>query len=155
MQRTIQRTTRAFPRHSTYRHSTFTKWRHAAAVCVLLVAPTGAAWAGDTSPQAQLQRWSAEAGQSGVAQRGQSFFTQKHGGEWSCASCHHAPPTRAGEHAVTGKSIRPMAPAFNANAFTSTRKVDKWFRRNCGDVLGRECSALEKADVLAYLLSLH
>jgi hypothetical protein len=32
--------------------------------------------------------------------------------------------------------------------------VDKWFARNCKDVLGRECSALEIADVLAYLANL-
>jgi hypothetical protein len=33
-------------------------------------------------------------------------------------------------------------------------KVDKWFRRNCNDVLERECSAAEKADVLAYVIQL-
>ncbi|MFP5443986.1 MAG: DUF1924 domain-containing protein, partial [Betaproteobacteria bacterium] len=36
-------------------------------------------------------------------------------------------------------------------AFTDTAKVDKWFRRNCNDVLSRECTAMEKADVLAYV----
>jgi len=66
----------------------------------------------------------------------------------------HAPPTATGKHASTGKSIAPLAPAFNPKAFTETAKVDKWFRRNCKDVLARECSAAEKADVLAYLNSL-
>jgi len=33
-------------------------------------------------------------------------------------------------------------------------KVEKWFRRNCNDVMGRECTAGEKADVLAWLLTL-
>jgi hypothetical protein len=47
-----------------------------------------------------------------------------------------------------------MAPAFNPQRFTDAAKVDKWFRRNCKDVLARECSAAEKADVLAWLLSL-
>jgi Domain of unknown function (DUF1924) len=42
----------------------------------------------------------------------------------------------------------------NPKAFTDSAKVDKWFRRNCKDVLARECSAGEKADVLAYLNSL-
>ncbi len=64
------------------------------------------------------------------------------------------PPTTRGQHASTGKPIAPLAPAFNREAFTDTAKVDKWFRRNCKDVLSRECSAGEKADVLAYLLSL-
>jgi hypothetical protein len=30
--------------------------------------------------------------------------------------------------------------------------VEKWFRRNCNDVLGRTCTPSEKADVMAYLL---
>lgn len=111
-------------------------------------------WAGDTTPQAQLAEWSAQAGRAGDAASGATFFSNKHGREWACANCHHTPPTREGAHAVTGKVIRPLAPAFNPQAFTSSRKVNKWFRRNCGDVLGRECSSVEKADVMAYLLSL-
>lgn len=113
-----------------------------------------AAHAADTSPAAQLAQWSAQAGTPGNAARGQTFFNTKHGGEWSCASCHGTPPTTQGKHASTGKPIAPLAPAFNPKAFTDTAKVDKWFRRNCKDVLARECSAGEKADVLAYLNSL-
>lgn len=113
-----------------------------------------AAHAADTSPAAQLAQWSAQAGTPGNAARGQTFFNTKHGGEWSCASCHGTPPTKDGKHANTGKVIAPLAPAFNAKAFTDTAKVDKWFKRNCNDVLSRECSAVEKADVLAYLNSL-
>ncbi|AOW15114.1 cytochrome C [Hydrogenophaga crassostreae] len=112
------------------------------------------ALAADTSPAAQLQHWSTQAGSPGNAQRGQTFFNTRHGAEWSCASCHGTPPTAQGKHANTGKSISPLAPAFNPKAFTDTAKVDKWFRRNCNDVLSRECSAGEKADVLAYLNSL-
>ena len=111
-------------------------------------------WAGDTSAPQQQVRWSAEAGTPASAERGRSFFVDRHGGEWSCASCHGSPPTAEGKHASTGKRIPPLAPAFNAKAFADTAKVDKWFRRNCKDVLSRECSAAEKADVLAYLNSL-
>ena len=124
------------------------------AVTVALALLTGSAFAGDTTPAAQLQRWSAQAGAPGNARQGQAFFSARHGTEWSCASCHGTPPTRQGEHASTGKPIAPLAPAFNAKAFTSTAKTEKWFRRNCKDVLSRECSASEKADVLAYLISL-
>lgn len=113
--------------------------------------PAAAALAGDTSPAQQLQYWSTQAGKPGAADRGQAFFTTRHGGEWSCASCHGSPPTSQGRHASTGKTIAPLAPAFNPRAFTDTARVDKWFRRNCKDVLERECTALEKADVLAYL----
>jgi hypothetical protein len=110
--------------------------------------------AADTSASQQLERWSAQAGSAGLAERGRAFFTSRHGGEWSCASCHGNPPVKEGKHASTGKAIDPMAPAFNPRAFSDTAKVDKWFRRNCNDVLQRECSATEKADVLAWLLSL-
>jgi Domain of unknown function (DUF1924) len=96
----------------------------------------------------------AQAGAPGKADRGQAFFTAKHGKEWSCSSCHGQPPTAKGKHASTGKVIEPLAPAANPAAFTDAAKVDKWFRRNCKDVLARECSAAEKADVLAYLISL-
>lgn len=108
-----------------------------------------------TSPAQLQQRYQAEAGSMPQAARGQAFFTSRHGGEWSCASCHHATPTRAGRHAVTGKTLSPLAPAFNPQAFTDERHVEKWFRRNCKDVVQRECSAAEKADVLAWLRSLN
>lgn len=88
------------------------------------------------------------------AQRGQRFFADKHGRDWSCASCHTGTPTASGKHAVTGKIIEPLAPAANPARFTRQAKVEKWFKRNCNDVLGRACTAEEKGDVLAYLLSL-
>ena len=118
----------------------------------LMLSP--AAQAADTSAAEQLQRWSAQAGAPGNVGKGEIFFNSRQGGEWSCASCHGTPPTTQGKHANTGKVIAPLAPAFNPKAFTVTAKVDKWFRRNCNDVLKRECSAGEKADVLAYLNSL-
>ncbi|GGY19393.1 DUF1924 domain-containing protein [Paludibacterium paludis] len=114
----------------------------------------GMASAADTSPAAQLQRWNRLAGSPGQAARGQLFFTKKHGAQWSCASCHGESPTIPGKHANTGKTLPPLAPAFNPQALTDQAKVDKWLRRNCNDVLGRECSALEKADVTAFLVSL-
>ena len=124
----------------------------AASACLVLL--QGAAQAADTSPAQQLERFSAQASTPGQAERGRVFFTSRQGGEWSCASCHGNPPTQPGKHASTGKSIDPMAPAANPKVFTDTAKVDKWFRRNCKDVLQRECSAGEKADVLAYLIGL-
>ena len=84
--------------------------------------------------------------------RGEAFFTARHGNEWSCSSCHGSPPTGQGKHAKTGKAIAPLAPKANAERFTDAATVEKWFRRNCNDVLGRACTASEKADVLAYLL---
>jgi hypothetical protein len=88
------------------------------------------------------------------AQRGAAFFKTNHGREWSCASCHTQNPATPGRHAKTDKPITPLAPAANAERFTRADKVEKWFRRNCNDVLGRACTASEKGDVLAYLMSL-
>ena len=124
------------------------------ALVVFCALHTLAAHAADTSPAQQLSYWTTQAGGSAQADRGQALFNQRQGGEWSCASCHGTPPTAQGKHASTGKSIAPLAPAFNVRAFTDTAKVNKWFKRNCKDVLSRECSAQEKADVLTYLINL-
>ncbi len=118
----------------------------------LIAAVSAPVWA--VTPAEQLAGYSAQAGSPGNVARGQAFFTQKHGGEWSCASCHNASPGTSGRHANTGKVLAPLAPAFNPERFTDARKTEKWFRRNCNDVLNRECSAGEKADVMAYLLSI-
>ena len=85
--------------------------------------------------------------------RGEQFFKAKHGKEWSCASCHTDNPAAPGKHANTGKDVQPLAPAANAERFTDMAKVEKWFKRNCNDVLGRVCTPLEKGDVLSYLLT--
>lgn len=112
------------------------------------------AWAQATTPAAQLQRWQAAAGAPGDAARGQKLFNTKAGNDVSCASCHGSPPTGPSRHASTGKPIDALAPAFNSERFADQAKADKWFRRNCKDVFSRECSAAEKADLMAYLLSL-
>jgi Domain of unknown function (DUF1924) len=106
------------------------------------------------TPAEQLARFSAAAGSAANPARGQQFFTSTHGREWSCSSCHGAVPVGPGKHASTGKVIGPMAPAANAERFTDSAKTEKWFRRNCNDVVGRECTPSEKADLLAWLLTL-
>jgi len=87
------------------------------------------------------------------AARGESFFKATHGKEFSCASCHSGNPAAPGKHASTGKDILPLAPSANAERFSDPAKVEKWFKRNCNDVLGRICTAQEKGDVLTYLLT--
>lgn len=106
-------------------------------------------------PPAQiLQGYAAQAGTAPVPAQGQRFFTTRHGREWACATCHGAVPTGNGQHAATGKTIAPLAPAFNPERFTDAAKTEKWFRRNCADVVGRACTASEKADVLSWLMTL-
>jgi len=129
---------------------TFTFFRRCLAGASLVLAP----WTYATTPAEQLAGYSAQAGAPAQAARGQQLFTTRHGKDWTCASCHTASPTVEGQHASTGKAISPLAPAFNPARFTDAAKTEKWFRRNCNDVLARECSAAEKADVLAWLISL-
>lgn len=124
------------------------------AVPAVLAASAVLAQAADTTAALQMRRFSDASRSPADAERGRVFFNSRHGGDWSCASCHDNPPTAPARHASTGKTIAPLAPAFNPERFTDTAKVDKWFRRNCNDVLKRECTAAEKADVLAWLLKL-
>jgi hypothetical protein len=105
------------------------------------------------TPTDLLSRYAAKGAASPSADRGRVFFTSRHGDAWSCSSCHGEVPNGVGRHAATGKSIEPLAPAANAERFTDEARVEKWFRRNCKDVVGRECTAAEKADVLAWLLT--
>jgi len=91
------------------------------------------------------------------AAAGQAFFQGTHSGGKpdtpSCTTCHTSDPRAMGKTRA-GKPIDPMAASANPNRFTDPAKVEKWFLRNCNSVLGRECTANEKADVLAYLKSI-
>ena len=122
----------------------------AAVLACAAIAPVAHA----TTPAEQLAGYTAQAGAPAVPARGQQFFNTRHGREWTCASCHGALPTHASKHVSTGKTISALAPAFNPERFTDSAKTEKWFRRNCNDVAARECTAAEKADVLAWLLAL-
>lgn len=124
-------------------------------VCVASV--LFAADAGALTPAELLRGYEVSARQASPsfpgfsAARGRALFDATHGREWSWSSCHTQDPAGPGHHAKTGKAIAPLSPAANPDRFTSETQVEKWFRRNCNDVLGRECTE-EKGDVLAYLL---
>jgi cytochrome c553 len=105
-------------------------------------------------PAELLAAYTAQSGAPAAPARGEQLFKTPQGREWSCASCHGAVPTLPGQHAATGKRIGSLAPAFNPERFTDAAKAEKWFRRNCNDVMGRECTAAEKGDVLAWLMTL-
>ncbi|MBX3687046.1 MAG: DUF1924 domain-containing protein [Rhodocyclaceae bacterium] len=70
----------------------------------------------------------------------------------SCSQCHGDKPRNAGR-TPTGKSIEPMAVSATPTRYTDAAKVEKWFRRNCNEVLGRACTPAEKGDWLAYMIS--
>jgi len=126
------------------------RWATATVLACATLLPAAQA----ATPTELLTGYAAQAGSAPVPARGQEFFTRTHGKEWSCSTCHGAVPTQTGKHASTGKPIGALAPAFNAERFTDKAKTEKWFRRNCNDVVGRECTPSEKADVLSWLITL-
>lgn len=71
--------------------------------------------------------------------------------ERSCSSCHGDNLKKNSKHIKTNKIIKPMAPSVNPERLTKVRKIQKWFKRNCKWTLGRECTATEKANLLAYI----
>jgi hypothetical protein len=114
------------------------------------------AWAAET-PASLMAHYAQAAGipvAALSATRGAALYRTEHPGRngqnISCSSCHTASPKQPGKTRV-GKRIEPLAPAANPERFTDAAKVEKWFRRNCMDVLQRECSAQEKGDFIAWL----
>jgi hypothetical protein len=88
------------------------------------------------------------------ADRGRVFWTSTHTGSnpdtRSCTACHTQDPHAIGQTRA-GKTIQPMAVSSNPERFTDVHKVEQWFTRNCKTVLGRECTPVEKGDVITYL----
>jgi cytochrome c peroxidase len=70
----------------------------------------------------------------------------------ACATCHSEKPSAEGRNVRTGKPILPMAVSANAKRFTDREETEKWFARNCKEVLGRACTATEKGDFAAWLI---
>ncbi|MFO1292392.1 MAG: DUF1924 domain-containing protein [Rubrivivax sp.] len=126
-----------------------------AALCAALALLATAPAARALSATELLAEYTKAAGAASV-ERGQKFFATNFGKTlgFSCASCHGEQPTRSGRDQVTEKPIAPLAPAANPQRFTDRARVDHMFRLNCRDVVGRDCTAQEKADVLAWLVSL-
>jgi hypothetical protein len=90
---------------------------------------------------------------AGEAMWGRAYTDSKTGETRRCSSCHGTDLRQAGKHATTGKPIEPMAPSANPSRLTDIAKIEKWFLRNCKWTLGRECSAQEKGDFLAFIKS--
>lgn len=95
------------------------------------------------------------AGAPDVAKASRDWATEVavNGKKMSCATCHGTDLTRPGKHHKTGKVIEPMSRKVNANRLTDAKKIRKWFKRNCNDTWGRECTAQEKTDFLTFLLT--
>jgi len=120
---------------------------------------TGTAIASAATPAQLLETYTAEAakqtpGFAPSAQRGAQLYAKRFTVSDkmpACTACHTDNPAQAGRHVVTGKAIKPLAPRAEPARFTDPAKAEKWFSRNCGEVVGRECSAAEKADFILFL----
>ena len=121
--------------------------------CVLLFAQTSSA---SPAVDALLKVYSDTGAGPFSAEAGQRMWTQTHKHnripvERSCSSCHSNNLSDSGKHVKTNKVIKPMSPMINAKRLTTTKKIEKWFMRNCKWTMGRECSAQEKGDFLLYM----
>lgn len=118
-------------------------------------------WA--VTPQELLKQYETQARQEAPtfagfsAERGDKFFhaerVHSNGQKVSCATCHTADPRNSGKTRAN-KVIEPMTPIINPQRFTDPAKVEKWFGRNCKDVLERACNAQEKGDYIQYLVNI-
>ena len=104
-----------------------------------------------------LAQYAAAAKSAGFsAARGQILHTQNFSGgkadTQSCTSCN-GKDTRSAGRTRTGKAIEPVALSVTPARYTDPAKVEKWFKRNCTEVLGRECTPQEKGDWLSFVLS--
>lgn len=70
----------------------------------------------------------------------------------ACASCHGKDARGAGR-TPAGKGIDAMALSVTPTRYADPVKLEKWFRRNCNEVIGRDCTAQEKGDWLSYMRS--
>lgn len=123
-----------------------------AAVALMLGASLPACAA---TPAELLAAYTAQAGTPASPERGERFFNQRFGRDFeNCAECHGAIPTGNGKDLASNKTLKPLAPAANPARLTDKARVDYMFRVNCKDVVGRECTTAEKADVIAWLISL-
>lgn len=138
-------------------------WAWCAAGLLLLPAPVAAAdSAGAIARTALVQGLAAEAKAGDAAftgfsvERGAALFAAVTGtsrdGTPSCTTCHGPTPKAKGETRA-GKSIDPLALSLSPDRFTDPEKVAKWFGRNCRGVLGRDCTAVEKGDLLTYFMA--
>jgi hypothetical protein len=124
--------------------------------CTLVPASAG------ESPQSLLDFYAnaakaSDRGFSGFsAERGEHLFRTKFStgkpDTPSCTTCHTADATKTGQTRA-GKDIEPMAASTNPNRYSDQAKTEKWFGRNCNNVLGRDCTATEKGDFITFMLS--
>lgn len=126
---------------------------HILIMILLASAPLSFSHAENSTVNNLLQDYSTQGAGTVDVEQGKQLWQKvfnKNGGR-SCASCHTNDLTRNGKHIKTNKEIKPMSPSVNPERLTDSKKVNKWFKRNCKWTLGRECTAQEKANFLVFI----
>lgn len=91
-----------------------------------------------------------------TAEAGREFYLLRRtwqSNDFTCSGCHTEDPKKEGKHIETKKPIKPLAPIANPERFTDVAKVEKNFTEHCQDLHERDCRAYEKANFIAYLMS--
>ncbi len=117
---------------------------------ILIAAALAAAPAGAAGIDDLVAEWQARAGVTFDPAAGEKLWYADFDGR-SCGSCHGIDLTAPGRHEKTGKPIDPIAPSANPDRLTDAATVEKWLKRNCQWTLGRECSDLEKGNLVSWL----
>jgi hypothetical protein len=73
--------------------------------------------------------------------------------DFTCSGCHGTDPKMVGRHIDKHIAIPPLAPATNPERFTDVGKVEANFKAHCMDLHERDCTAYEKGNFIAYLMS--
>jgi mono/diheme cytochrome c family protein len=129
-------------------------------LAALLALPV-AAQAADARRDAVIADYAAQARKADPAfagfsaQRGEALFRAKWtGGDArtpSCTTCHTDNPKAAGQNAKTGRTIEPVAVSVNPKRFVDMAEVEKQFGRDCKNVIGRDCTVVEKGDYVTFM----
>ncbi len=90
------------------------------------------------------------------AERGKTFFFAEPAtgkpDTPSCTTCHSKNPKDSGRTRA-GKDIGPMALSVKSDRYSDIAETEKWFKRNCDSVLGRQCTPAEKGDFITFMIS--
>ncbi|HEY3300300.1 MAG TPA: DUF1924 domain-containing protein [Methylophilaceae bacterium] len=139
-----------------------TKLKYSIVFATLLSAVAINAYADLTSAQKMADKYagiakSVNPSYAGLnADEGKAFYNREIGVEGrkvSCSSCHTANPGDTGKNIVTHKPIRPLSPVVNPKRFADLDKVQAKFEEHCTDITGKDCAPEDKANFIAYLIT--
>jgi hypothetical protein len=70
-----------------------------------------------------------------------------------CRACHRFQSENFDEIPKVRRQMLPLAPSANPDRFTRPAVTEQWFGFNCTLLMKRDCTVLEKGDVLTWLMT--